>query len=107
MSIQSNIFLLSLSVKQGVFPKSLKTTHVSPIFKNDEKFLFTNYRMISVLPCFSKFLNPVMFADDTNLFLFNKNSSKLFKIAIEELTEMNEWFRTNKFSINKGETIFS
>ena len=48
-----------------------------------------------------------MFADDTNLFLFNKNSSNLFKIAIEELTEMNEWFRTNKFSINKGETIFS
>ena len=105
MSIQSNIFLLSLSVKQGVFPKSLKTAHVSPIFKN-EKFLFTNYRMISVLPCLSKFLDPVMFADDTNLFL-NKNSSNIFKIANEELTEMNEWFRANKFSINKGETIFS
>ena len=47
-----------------------------------------------------------MFADDTNLFL-NKNSSNIFKIANEELTEMNEWFRANKFSINKGETIFS
>ena len=39
----------------------LKIAKVSPIFKNSEKDLLTNYRPISVLPCFSKILERIMY----------------------------------------------
>ena len=58
--IQLNMFF-SLSFKQGIFPENLKIARVSPIFKKDEKFFFTNYRPIPVLPCFSKLLEKIMY----------------------------------------------
>ena len=63
---QENIFnpikhVFNFSLKQGIFPESLKIARVSPIFKKDEKFLFTNYRPISVPPCFSKLLEKIMY----------------------------------------------
>ena len=54
----------------------------------------------------TKFLDPIMFADDTNLFYSNKYINTLFKIANEELNEINEWFRANKLSINVGKTKY-
>ena len=48
--------VFSLSFNQVIFPKKMKIAFVSPIFKKDENFLFTNYRPISVLLCFSKLL---------------------------------------------------
>ena len=54
----------------------------------------------------TKFLDPIMFADDTNLFYSNKDINNLFKIANEELNEINEWFRANKLSINAGKTKY-
>ena len=53
--------VFSLSFKQGIFPKKLKIARESPIFKKDEKFLFTNYRPISVLPYFSKLLEKIIY----------------------------------------------
>ena len=47
--------------------------------------------------------NPIIFA----LFYSNKDINTLFKIANEELNEINEWFRANKLSINAGIYIFS
>ena len=55
----------------------------------------------------TKFIDPTMFADDTNLLYSNKDINTLFKIANEELNEINEWFRANKLSINAGIYIFS
>ena len=49
-------YVFSLSCKQGAFSESLKTAPDLPIFKKDEKNLFTNYRSVSVLPCFSSCL---------------------------------------------------
>ena len=46
--------VFNLSLSAGIFPDKLKIAKVSPIFKNGEKDLLTNYRPISVLPCFSK-----------------------------------------------------
>ena len=54
-----HIFNLSLST--GIFPDKLKIAKVSRIFKNGEKDLLTNYRPISVLPCFSKILECIMY----------------------------------------------
>ena len=47
-----------------------------------------------------------MFAHDTNLFYSNKDINTLFKIANEELNEINEWFRANTLSINAGKTKY-
>ena len=51
----------SLSFKQEIFPENLKIARVSPIFKKNKKFLFNNYRPISLLPCFSKLLDKIMY----------------------------------------------
>ena len=44
----------------------------------------------------TNFLDPIMFADGTNLSYSNKDINTLFKIANEELNEINKWFRANK-----------
>ena len=58
--------------------------------------------------CFiSQFLNPIMFADDTNLFCSNKEIKPLILKANLELGKISEWFQTNKLSLNKGKTRFT
>ena len=42
-------------------PDELKIACVVPIFKSGDKVLFSNYRPISVLPCFSKFLERIIY----------------------------------------------
>ena len=54
-----NIF--SLSLKKGIFPEKMKIAKVSPIFKKGDKSILSNYRPISVLPCFSKILERIMY----------------------------------------------
>ena len=45
----------------GIIPTELKIALVTPIFKANDKELFSNYRPISVLPCFSKILEKLMY----------------------------------------------
>lgn len=52
----SLFYIFSLSLKYGQFPDQLKNARVTPIFKSGENSDVTNYRPISVLPCFSKVL---------------------------------------------------
>ena len=40
----------------------------------------------------AKYLDPIMFADDTNLFYSHKNIKALFQIVNSELKLVNEWF---------------
>ena len=56
----------NLSLQTEIFPIGMSFTtsfhaRVSPIFKKDEEFLFTNHIPISVLPCFSKLLKRLMY----------------------------------------------
>ena len=44
----------------GIIPTELKIAVVTPIFKANDKELFSNYRPMSVLPCFSKILEKLM-----------------------------------------------
>ena len=50
----------------------------------------------------SKILNPIMFANNTNLFYDHKNVIKLFATVNEELMNINDWFMANKLSLNVG-----
>ena len=44
-----------------MFPDKLKITRVSPVYKAGDSSDLTNYRPISVLPCFSKILERIMY----------------------------------------------
>ena len=48
----------------------------------------------------SSVLDPIMFADDTNLFSTHSNIQKLFSTMNEELANINQWFTSNKLSLN-------
>ena len=68
------VYLINLSLKQGVFPKQLKVAKVIPIFKSEDSHLFNNYRPISLLPSFSKVYEKVVasqivqYLDDNKLY---------------------------------------
>ena len=54
-------YIFNESLNQGIFPEKLKIARITPIFKHDEETSVTNYRPISVLPCFSKILERIMY----------------------------------------------
>ena len=43
------MYLINMSLQQGVFPDELKIAKVNPIFKSGDVKLVTNYRPVSVL----------------------------------------------------------
>ena len=55
----ADIFNLSLST--GSVPEQLKVAKVIPIYKKENVEIFSNYRPVSILPCFSKILERLIF----------------------------------------------
>ena len=55
----------------------------------------------------SNVLDTIMFADDTNLFLTHKDISYLFETANLQLERINQWFISNKLSLNVSKTKYS
>ena len=53
--------VFALSIKSGIVPDKLKIARVTPVYKSGEKGFVYNYRPISVLPCFSKILERIMY----------------------------------------------
>ena len=49
------------SLNLGIFPTKLKIARVTPIYKSGDKCLLNNYRPISVLSCFSKILERIVY----------------------------------------------
>ena len=49
-------YICNSSFSKGKFPDKLKIAKILPVYKSDDKSSFTNYRPISILPCFSKVL---------------------------------------------------
>ena len=47
-----------------------------------------------------------LFADDTNIFLFNKSIESLFVDASKALDKLNNWFSANKLSLNVDKTHY-
>ena len=50
----------------------------------------------------SNILEPIVFADDTNLFFSHKNIKELFLNVNSELSKIIQWFNANKLSLNKA-----
>ena len=74
-------------VKCGVPPGSISGSLLFLLYVNDLK------NATSVL-------DPIVFADDTNLFYTHSNIQKLFSTMNEELASINQWFTSNKLSLN-------
>ena len=53
--------IINLSITHRIVPDEMKITRVIPLFKAGEHSLFSNYRSVSVLPSFSKFLERVVY----------------------------------------------
>ena len=53
--------IFNLSLERGIFPDDLKISLVTPIFKAGDESEMGNYKPISVLPCFSKALERIMY----------------------------------------------
>ena len=54
----------------------------------------------------SNILDPIMFADDTNLFFTHKDIRYLFQIVNQELEKINQWVFSNKLSLNIRKIIY-
>lgn len=55
----------------------------------------------------SSLLDPVMFADDTNLFYTHRNIHCPFSDVNKEMTNIKEWFASNKLSLNVKKAKYS
>ena len=53
--------VMNLSIINGVVPNELKVAKVVPMYKSGDRRLINNYRPVSVLPCFSKILEKLMY----------------------------------------------
>ena len=52
--------ILNLSLRSGIVPEQTKVARVMALFRSGTLTLFTNYRPVSVLPAFSKFLEKIV-----------------------------------------------
>ena len=53
--------IFNLSISTGIIPEKLKLAKVIPIYKKENPEVFSNYRPVSLLPCFSKILERLVF----------------------------------------------
>ena len=55
------MYILNLSLSEGLFPDELKIANVVPIYKADDSIQFNNYRPVSLLCILSKVFEKVMY----------------------------------------------
>ena len=53
--------IINLSLTTGKVPNQLKVAKIVPIFKTGDPYDISNYRPISLLPCFSKLLEKIVY----------------------------------------------
>ena len=54
-------YIFDLSLKSEIFPDKLKIAKGFPIYTSGKKYVLSNYKPISVLPCFSEILERIMY----------------------------------------------
>ena len=53
----------------------------------------------------SHLLQLIMFADDTNLFIFHSNRDKLFLTLNQEIEKISNWLKINKVYLNVKKSL--
>ena len=97
------------SLLLGIFPQSMKIAKVTPFYSSGKKNLMTNYRPISVLSCFSKILERIMY---NSLYSYLNDNSRFFQkqfgfreghstnhALIELINSINDSFNQNKYTL--------
>ena len=54
-------YIFNLSIEKGIFPDQLEIAKLTPLFKKGDNASMDIYRPISVLPCFSKILERIIY----------------------------------------------
>ena len=70
--IKPLLHVFHLSIIRGICPDDLKIARVTPVFQGGDDKELGNYRPISVLPCFSKILERIMYNRLYNHLVKNK-----------------------------------
>ena len=73
-------YKFSNSLAQEIFPKEMKIAKITPIYKSGDKENVVNYRLISILLCFSKMLERTMY---NRLYLYLTESNLLYNKQFE------------------------
>ena len=68
-------YIFNMSIEKDIFPDQLTIAKVTPLFQNGDILLIDNNRPISVLPCFSKILERIIY---NRLFSFFSENKKQF-----------------------------
>ena len=92
-------YLFQLSLEKGVFPDDLKIAKVTPIYKAGDNSNVSNYRPISVLPCFSKILERLMY---NRLYKYLKE----YNILYEKQLGFQSVYSTNDAIVQLVDKIF-
>ena len=102
-------YLFNLSIEKGVFPDDLKIVWVTPIYKGEDSSDISNYRPISVLPCFSKILEHIMYNRlykylIENNILYSKqfgfqNGHSTDHAVVQLVDQIIESFENNKYTL--------
>ena len=92
--------IINLTFITGKIPMDLKTSTIVPVYKMGDNQEFSNYRSISLLPCFSKVLEKIMYKKlisyvhkigilDEHQFGFRKNHSTNFALIdlVDKITK--------------------
>ena len=105
-------FLISVGIFQCSTLKLSKCITLSPFtYKPIQRvsilgqLLFIIY--INDLYNVSNILQPIMFAENTNLFSSHSNIKDLFDNVNLELNKITVWFKANKLSLNEGKTKYT
>ena len=69
-------FFIDTAFHLGIFPRSLKIAKITPLFKSGKTNELTNYRLISILSCFSKIFEKLIQKRLTNFFAKHSVLSK-------------------------------
>ena len=75
--------IINQSLSTGIFPDSLKSAKVIPIYKKNEKIIMSNYRPISILPVLSKIIESVMHSQ--LIILAKTNCSRLSNMVFGQI----------------------